>query len=74
MINLKTMLIAAIAMIYFALIPLARGGYGYMGYHGYHSAPSFWYFGAPSTYFDRSNRGGSVSGTNRIGGGPESGK
>ncbi len=72
--NAKIAVIGLIAAAYFALIPTARGGYGYMGYGGYHSAPSFWYFGAPQTYYERSNRSGSVSGTNRLGGGPESGK
>jgi hypothetical protein len=74
MMNPKIWLMLLMAVIYFALIPAARGGYGYMGYNGYHSSPSFWYWGAPNTYYERSNRSGSISGTNRLGGGPESGK
>jgi hypothetical protein len=60
--------------IYFALMPAAAGGYGYMGYHGYHRGPSFWYFGGPTTYYDRNVRGGSLSGSDFRGGGPGVGK
>lgn len=60
--------------IYFALMPAAVKGYGYMGYNGYHQGPSFWYWGGPTTYHEPSTRGGSIDGTDRIGGGPGSGK
>jgi hypothetical protein len=63
-----------LGVIYLALLPLASNGYGYTGYRGYHGGPSFWYFGGPTTYHEPSNRNGSISGTNRIGGGPGSGK
>lgn len=63
-----------LGIIYVSLMSSAANGYGYMGYHGYHSGPSFWYFGGPSTYYDRNVRSGSVSGSNMRGGGPGSGK
>ncbi len=66
--------VAVLGVIYFSLMSAAANGYGYMGYYGYHSGPSFWYFGGPSMYYDRSVRGGSVSGARVRGGGPGSGK
>jgi len=76
--NLTTKIILVsslvLCVIYFSLLSAAANGYGYMGYNGYHSGPSFWYFGGPSTYSEPSSRSGSVNGTNRIGGGPGSGK
>ncbi len=63
-----------LGLIYLALFSLASNGYGYMGYNGYHRGSSFWYWGGPTTYTEPSNRGGSVNGTDRIGGGPGSGK
>jgi hypothetical protein len=58
-----------LAMLFtWALLSSTRG-YGYMGYHGYHSGPSFFYFGGPRIYPQRSNRTGSVGGsTHRSGG------
>jgi hypothetical protein len=72
----RAVLIASIVLgiIYISLMSAARNGYGYMGYYGYHSGPSFWYFGGPSTYYDRNVRSGSVSGSGVRGGGPGSGK
>jgi hypothetical protein len=72
----KVALIIAIILgiIYLALFSLASNGYGYMGYNGYHSGSSFWYWGGATTYTEPSNRSGSINGTNRIGGGPGSGK
>lgn len=72
----KTIVITSIVLLvaYFALFRLATFGYGYMGYYGYHRGPSFWYFGGPSTYYEKSNRSGSVSGPSHRGGGPGSGK
>jgi len=72
----KAVLITAgiLGVIYVSFLPLASNGYGYMGYHGYHSSPSFFYFGGPSMYYDRSVRNGSRSGPNTLGGGPGSGK
>ena len=70
-----TLIIAIIlGIIYLSLISLASNGYGYMGYYGYHRGSSFWYFGGPSTYYDRNVRGGSTSGSRVRGGGPGSGK
>jgi hypothetical protein len=66
--------IVILGLIYLALLPLASNGYGYMGYNGYYRGPSFWYWGGPTTYHEPSNRGGSVSGTDQLGGGPGSGK
>ena len=63
-----------LGIIYFSLLSAAANGYGYMGYRGYHSGPSFFYFGGPSTYYDRNVRRGSVSGSRMRGGGPSSGK
>lgn len=63
-----------LGLIYISLIRPASNGYGYMGYYGYHRGPSFWYFGGPSTYYDRNVRSGSVSGSSVRGGGPGSGK
>ncbi|MBT4989286.1 MAG: hypothetical protein HOM96_01950 [Rickettsiales bacterium] len=72
----RTIIFVALALmiIYFALLPKAGRGYGYMGYYGYHRGPSFLYFGGASTYYGRSVRGGSVSGSRVRGGGPGSGK
>ena len=66
--------ITILGAVYFSLMPPASNGYGYMGYRGYNSGPSFWYFGGPSTYYGRSVRGGSVSGSSVRGGGPGTGK
>ena len=63
-----------LGLVYYALIPTASRGYGYMGYYGYHRGPSFWYWGGPNTYYDRNNRSGSVNGPSVRGGGPGSGK
>ncbi|TAE83371.1 MAG: hypothetical protein EAZ74_06310 [Alphaproteobacteria bacterium] len=63
-----------LTLTYGLLFAPASHGYGYMGYRGYHSGPSFWYWGGPTTYAEPSNRSGSVNGTDRVGGGPGSGK
>ena len=65
---------AILGVLYLAFLPLASNGYGYMGYHGYHHSPSFFYWGGPNIYYDRSIRNGSRSGPNTLGGGPGSGK
>lgn len=72
----KYMLICGgvLGLIFYILIPPAANGYGYMGYNGYHRGPSFFYWGGPSTYYDRNARSGSVSGPSVRGGGPGSGK
>lgn len=72
----KVVLITSIILgiFYFALMSAASNGYGYMGYYGYYRGPSFWYFGGPTTYYDRNVRSGSVSGAGVRGGGPGSGK
>ncbi len=64
----------ALGIGYVSLMPAAASGYGHMGYYGYHRGPSFFYWGGPSTYYDRSIRSGSVSGSTVRGGGPGSGK
>jgi hypothetical protein len=70
------MLISSIILgiIYLSLMSFARNGYGYAGYYGYHRGASFWYFGGPTTYYNRNIRSGSVGGINFRGGGPGSGK
>lgn len=60
--------------IYIALFYFALDGYGYSGHGGSSSGSSRWYWGGPETYHEPSNRAGSLDGTNRLGGGPESGK
>lgn len=60
--------------IYLALFYLAIDGYGYAGRGGFGTRSSAWYWGEAETYHERSNRAGSVDGTNPLGGGPESGK
>jgi hypothetical protein len=72
----KTNLLISIILggIYLGLHSAASNGYGYTGYGGYHRGPSFWYWGGPNVYTDQSSRDGSVNGTDRIGGGPGSGK
>lgn len=59
---------------YLGLHSAASNGYGYTGYGGYYHSPSFWYWGGPNVYTEPSSRDGSVNGTNRMGGGPGSGK
>ncbi|KFI12948.1 hypothetical protein F0266_10530 [Vibrio coralliilyticus] len=63
-----------LGVLYLSLLPAAASGYGYMGYNGYHSGASFWYWGGPSTYYERDIRSGSVSGSGVRGGGPGAGK
>lgn len=72
----KYMLLSGLLLggIYLYLFSFASAGYGYMGYNGYNNGPSFWYWGGHHTYYDRSLRSGSISGTGRRGGGPGSGK
>ncbi len=65
---------AILGLIYLVLINLASNGYGYPGYYGYYRGGSFWYWGAPNTYHDKSVRSGSGSGAGVRGGGPGSGK
>lgn len=72
----KAMLITVVllAVIFLTLMAVASNGYGYVGYYGYHRGPSFFYWGGPSIYHDRNNRGGSAGGPSLRGGGPGSGK
>jgi hypothetical protein len=56
------------ALLIWASVSSTRG-YGHMGYHGYHSGPSFFYFGGPRVYPQRSNRTGSIGGSNHRSGG-----
>ncbi len=66
-------LVLALTVIYFLLMPLASNGYGYTGYHGYWGS-SIWGNGGAGVYNEPSSRQGSLNGTNRLGGGPGSGK
>jgi len=66
--------VAILGLVYFLLFQPASNGYGYYGYRGYNKGASRWYMGGPRTYYDRNNRGGSISGSGRRGGGPGSGK
>ncbi|HEV7321414.1 MAG TPA: hypothetical protein VGO04_22650 [Ensifer sp.] len=63
-----------LSAIYLVLFYFALDGYGYSGHGGSHARASRWYWGGPETFHDPNNRAGSVDGTNRLGGGPESGK
>ena len=74
--NSKAMLITAcvLGLIYLLLLPPANHGYGYMGYYGYHHGPSWWYWGSPTVYHERSVRLSSTGGPHSLGGGPGVGK
>ena len=67
------MLVATLVLgvIYLWLWTLASGGNGW-GNGGSGGGIRSW--GRAETYYDRSNRAGSPSGSNVLGGGPESGK
>lgn len=67
-------IIAVLAAVYLALIPLAANGYGYAGYDDKHYRPSRWHFHRSTFYENPSVRDGSVDGPRRVGGGPGSGK
>lgn len=64
-------IVAVLAMIYLSLFSYSSEGYGYPGYHG---GPSFWYFGGPHYYPNRSLRRGSLGGPGARGGGVHFGK
>ena len=64
-----------LGVIYFALMPMASNGYGYMGYYGFRSSPSVFYNrGGTGIFYGRDMRSGSVGGPSVRGGGPSSGK
>jgi hypothetical protein len=63
-----------LTLIYILLFYLALDGYGYSGHNGFSTRASRWYWSNVDEYHERSNRAGSISGTNPLGGGPESGK
>lgn len=67
-------IVAVMALLYFALFSFSSNGYGYAGYGGYHHGPSFWYFGGPSYYPNRSLRQGSLGSPGNRGGGLHAGK
>jgi len=67
-------LIAALGLVYFAMLSLSWRGWGYAGYRGFYYGPSFWYWGGPTYYRSPSNRTGSVGGPRHVGGGPGYGK
>lgn len=64
----------ALALLYFGMFSFASAGYGYAGYHGYRYGPSFWYFGGPHYYHNKSLRKGSLSGPGGRGHGLHGGK
>ena len=66
--------IGLLAIIYFYVLYVSMNGWGYMGYYGYHRGPSFFYWGGPSTYYDRNIRNDSRSGPGYRGGGFHGGK
>lgn len=66
--------VVLVALLYVVAWPFAANGYGYMGYWGYHNGPSLWHFNDTNYYYEKSARSGSVSGTNKRGGGPGRGK
>jgi len=65
---------AVLGVTYLGLISKAASGYGYAGHNGYSSGPSFFYWGGPMIYSNRSARSGSIGGSSVRGGGPGSGK
>lgn len=67
-------IVAVLAMIYLSLFSYSSEGYGYPGYRGYYGGPSFWYFGGPHYYPNRSLRRGSLGGPGARGGGVHFGK
>ena len=66
--------VLVLALVYLGGFWFSSRGWGYAGYGGYHRAPSFWYWGGPSTYHDPSVRAGSVGGPSHRGGGLHGGK
>ncbi|MEQ5834763.1 hypothetical protein EB809_01220 [Marinobacter sp. R17] len=66
--------LALLGVIYLALFSFSNDGYGYTGYNGYSHGPSFWYFGGPSYYPNRSLRNGSLGGPGDRGAGIHYGK
>lgn len=71
-----TTLITAVVLgaLYFGLFSYSASGYGYAGYNGYHHGPSFWYFGGPRYYPNRSLRNASLGGPGGRGSGIHYGK
>jgi len=64
-----------LVLLYVLLFSMSFRGWGYPSYYGgYAYGPSFFYFGGPRYYGTPSVRSGSTGGTNRVGGGPRSGK
>lgn len=68
------MTIALLGIIYLGMFSFASEGYGYSGYDGYDSGPSFWYFGGPRYFPNRSVRNGSIGGPGDRGAGIHYGK
>ena len=66
--------IAVLGVLFFVAFFYSFRGYGYTGYYGYHRGPSFYYWGGPKIYHERSYRHGSVGGIKHRGGGFSSGK
>ncbi len=70
----KIILIVVLVVVFLWALFYSMRGYGYMGHNGYHHGPSFFYWGGPRVYHDRSNRDGSISGSGHRGGGLSGGK
>lgn len=67
-------MLGLLAVVYIFTLLFSLNGWGYMGYNGYRSGPSFWYWGGPNVYYDRSVRNGSYGSTGHRGGGISGGK
>ncbi|MCY4045579.1 MAG: hypothetical protein OXE99_10925 [Cellvibrionales bacterium] len=65
---------AVLVVLLFIAFFYSLRGHGYTGYNGYHHGPSFFYWGGPKTYHERSHRYGSLGGINHRGGGFSGGK
>ena len=63
--------VVVLALVYSSLFFFSFRGWGYAGYghsRGY-STYSFWYFGRPTYYMNKSMRGGSIHGRGTTSGG-----
>lgn len=66
--------VVILVVVFVITLLFSLRGWGYMGYGGYHRGPSFWYWGGPTVYHDRSVRNGSYGSTGHRGGGISGGK
>ncbi len=70
----KIGVIVALVVIFIVTLFYSLRGWGYMGYNGYYRGPSFFYWGGPTVYHEKSQRDGSISGPGQRGGGMSGGK